>query len=764
MDPWTILTWVALFIGMVAGIVQVVDYIQKMREKRQVPATPTSQIAISPPGASPPQMPLAAPEPAPEPEGPLDNLPMEPTPLVGRTEEAGHVTSWLRKAEVRLVTLTGPGGVGKSRVALAAATEVLPEFEHGVWLVSLENVADPLLLAQTIAGVLKVKPSGTQPLTDALKEYLRTRHVLLFLDNFERVVDAAPLLSELLAAAPGLKMLVTSRSTLRLMGERELPISPFPVPDPDHAGLDDLRSNASVSLFVDRCQAVRPDFALTEENAQAVAEICARLDGLPLAIELAAARTRLLTPQAIADRLKGSLKLLSGGARDLPARQQTLYATIAWSYDLLGPEEQALFRRVAVFRGGCTLDAVEAVMQAQGGGTAPLQGDVIDGLSSLIDKSLIRQEEMEGTEARYPMLATIRDFGIDKLHESGEVSAVLRAHAMFYLRLVEDAEPKLLGGEQVIWLDRLEREHDNIRAALDWSLSEDGDRRVGLRVAGALLWFWQTRGYLGEGRTRLDSLLMASGDPQYNAERSKALITAGRLATLQGDFAAASHLFSENLEIQRSGDDPVSTGHALVALGSAYTGQADYASARAHYEEALTLLNENNSPIYTAMALVGLGEACLDAGDPQAARPNLENSLDLFRKQGNKAGEGFALYNLGYAAHESGDPEEAQARFLDSLRLREELGNRQSIAMCLFGLSEVASSKEQWERAATLLAAGQRLLTQTGTQLGVADEARYTRAEQTARARLSEVQWDAAWARGAAMGVAAAVEYARSDA
>ena len=777
MDPWTILTWVALFIGMIAGVVQVVDYVQKMREKRQEVAMPGRAVAM--PAAPPP---LAQPA-APQPESPSDpprprhNLPMQPTTLVGRAEEVAQLAGWLRKADVRLVTLTGPGGVGKSRVALRAAEELLPDYRDGVWLVPLANVHESALLAQAIAGALGVKPEGARALIDALKGFLREKNALLVLDNFEQLVEAAPLLADILSEAPSLKMLVTSRSALRLMGEREMPIAPLEVPSTEYrapSGSDKadawysvLGTLPSVQLFVERAQAVRPDFTLTPENAGAVAEICARLDGLPLAIELAAARAKLLTPQAIAERLRGSFKLLSGGARDLPARQQTLYGAIAWSYDLLQPVEQALFRRLSVFRGGCTLEAAEEIMAARGVGTEPLEMDVVDGLGSLIDKSLMRQEDAEtvdrigGGEARFSMLATIRDFGRDKLRESKEEGDVCRAHAMFYLRLVEDVEPRLMSVEQVTWLDRLEREHENIRTALDWSLGEGGDKRVGLRLAGALLWFWQTRGYLGEGRARLESLLNATQEAQYGTERSKALVAAGRLATLQADYGAARQFFEENLEIQRVGGDEMAIGHAQVALGSAATGEGDYGAARALYEEALTHLGEESSSPYSAMALVGLGEACLDAGDPESARPSLERSLALFRKLGNKAGAAFALYNLGYAAQETGDSQEARARFLESLQLREELGNRQSIAMCLFGLADVASSEEEWERAAILLAAGQRLLRETGTRLGVADGLRYKRAEETARAGLSEEEWDAAWALGSGMGVKEAVKYGK---
>jgi len=796
MDTATVITWVAVLIGMAAGVIQVVDYVQKVREKRQ--------SALSPP-PFPPQKSPAPPAPAtiqepPSPTIPRTNLPAQPTPLVGRTREVASIEDMLRRSDVRLVTLTGPGGVGKSRLSIHVGEDLLSDYADGVFFVSLASISDPDLLVPTIAHVLGVKEAGAQPLIDTLKSYLRDKNLLLILDNFEQLVDAAPLIAELLSSAPKVNMLVTSQADLRLSGEREIPISPLELPDPERLpSLEALSNNEAVALFLQRAQAVKPDFTLTLENAQAVVEICVRLDGLPLAIELAAARSKLLSPRAILDRLRTSFDLLSSGAsgrRDLPARQQTLQNAIAWSYNLLTPDEQTLFRRLSIFVGGCTLDAAEAVV-----GAVPTNDDgrrtnsdtpnpkseirnpkldVEDLVESLLDKSLLREAEQPVGEPRFWMLSTIRSYGLSMLEESGESLAIRKAHAEYYLHLVEEAEPQLIGPQQVEWLHRVEADHGNIRAALDWSKSPEGDLSVGLRISGALLWFWQTRGYLREGRERLSTLLDGSSEfsvlsfeleeePQLKTQNSKlktmskALVTAGRLATLQGDYAAARDLFEENLEIQRTLGDAGSISHALVALGSAVAGQGDYVTAASLYEESLPALRASSKSPYAPMALVGLGEARLASGELEQARPLLDESLQIFRQQGNKAGEGFALYNLAHVALDSGDLDGAAVLFQESLALRHELGNRQSIAHCLVGLAEVACAQDDMERAATLLGSAQTLLEATGTIMGAHDQARYNGVLTTTRARLGDSAWSTSLNAGRAMSFDDALTYALDD-
>ena len=399
-------------------------------------------------------------------EGYPNNLPLQPTPLVGREREVAEIADRARSEEVRLLTLTGPGGTGKTRLALQVAADLLEEFKDGVFFVILATITDPELVASTIAGPLGIKESGDQPLEESLKAYLRDRNLLLVLDNFEQVLEGAPLVGEFLGACPKLKILATSRIPLRLYGEQEYPVPPLALPDPGVLPpLEILTQYEAVRLFVERARTVKPDFTVTNESAPAVAEICARLDGLPLAIELAAARVRLLPPQKMLQRLGNRMKLLKGGARDLPTRQQTLRGAIDWSHDLL-EEEKILFRRLSVFAGGRTLEAIEEICDPEGA------LDALEGLESLLEKSLLRQEEGPGGEPRFVMLETIHEYAREKLQASGEAEEIKRLHAEYFLALAKEAEPELVGPDQVEWMDRLATEHDNMRAALSWALGK----------------------------------------------------------------------------------------------------------------------------------------------------------------------------------------------------------------------------------------------------------------------------------------------------
>jgi predicted ATPase len=424
-----------------------------------------------------------------------NNLPMQPTPLVGREREVEDIRGRLLAAEVRLLTLTGPGGTGKTRLALQAAADLLDEFEDGVYFVALATLTDPALVASTVAQALDVRESGDQTLIESMKDYLSGKRLLLVVDNFEQVLTAAPLVGELLSA-PHFKVLVTSRIPLGVYGEHEYAVPPLSVPDPKRLpGLETLSHYEAVRLFIERARAAKADFAVTDENAPAVAEICARLDGLPLAIELAAARVKLLPPSAMLGRLGRRLKLLTGGARNLPERQRTLRGAIEWSHTLLDEGEKTLFYRMAVFSGGRTFEAVEAVCDAEG----DLPVDALEGVSSLLDKSLLRQEEGPEGEPRFVMLETIHEFAREKLQESGESEVVGRAHTEYFLALAEEAELELVGPDQVSWMDRLEAEHDNLRAALSRS-PEAGDSGSALRIGAAVWHFWVVRGHFSEGR------------------------------------------------------------------------------------------------------------------------------------------------------------------------------------------------------------------------------------------------------------------------
>jgi predicted ATPase/class 3 adenylate cyclase len=474
-----------------------------------------------------------------------NNLPIQPTPLVGREKEVAEVCLRLSRPEVRLLTLTGAGGTGKTRLGLQVAAELTDEFEDGVFFVSLAAISDPELVVPDVAGTLGVKETGGQPLLKSLEYYLREKHILLVLDNFEQVLEAAPMVSELLSAAPNLKVLATSRISLGLYGEYEYSVPPLDLPDLERApSVERLSQYEAVRLFVERAQAAKADFSVTNENAPAVAEICHRLDGLPLAIELAAARIKLLTPQAMLARLGNRLKLLTGGARDLPERQRTLRGTIRWSYELLEEGEKVLFARLAVFSGGGTLEAIEAICDAEG----DLPVDVLDGVSSLVDKSLLRQEEEEGGEPRFVMLETIYEYAREKLENSGEAETIKRAHAEYFLALAEKAEPKLTTAEQGAWLERLETEHDNLRAALSWSLGRK-DQELALRLGGALWRFWFLRSHLSEGLQWLGEVLSLRGG--FTALRAKALNGAGDLVWSQGNYDRAKELYEESLALSR---------------------------------------------------------------------------------------------------------------------------------------------------------------------------------------------------------------------
>ncbi len=729
---------------------------------------------------------------------PQSRLPAPLTSLIGREREVAAVCALLARPEVRLITLTGVGGVGKTCLALGVAAAVSADFAEGVCFVNLSALTDPMLVASTIAQTLGVREQERKPLLDTLKDHLRDREMFLLLDNFEQVVSAAPLVAELLVAAPRLRVLVTSRTSLHLSGEHEFVVPPLSLPDVQNLPpFERLTEYESIRLFTERARAVQSDFALTEENAAAVAAICHQLDGLPLAIELAAGRIKLFSPQALLPRLKSRLKLLVGGARDKPAHQQTLRGTITWSYDLLEEAEKTLFRRLAVFAGGCTLEAAEAVCTVHG----DLGIDVLDGVARLVDKSLLRQDaELDG-EPRFLMLETIREYALERLKAFGEAEAVQRQHATFFLALAEKAFPKMQGYEQATWYNRLETEHDNLRAALRWAL-EGQEAEMGLRLGGVLYRFWRLRNHAYEGRNWLKQVLSQPGAQVRAITRATALTGAGFLAFSQGDFSEARQFLEESISIDRElgTAGQRSLTRALTALAHVSLLQGNPGEAHELAGESLRLSREMGEVWVAALALHHQGRAMIELGNPEAARPILAESAALFRAAGDRqllaqslnalglaslqqgdyshalthleeavsvaqetGAEQYladALVLLGTLALQEGDFRQSTAFYQQSLALNRTLGNRNGIAEALAGLAEVASRISQSERAAHLFGAVEALRKASTIRLSPLRRAAYECTLRDIRAQLDEAAFVAAWTQGGAMQLEHIIAYA----
>jgi predicted ATPase/DNA-binding SARP family transcriptional activator len=649
-------------------------------------------------------------------------LPLPQSPLLGREAELATAQARLQEAHVRLLTLVGPGGSGKTRLALALANELQPHFAQGVRFVSLAALHDPALVIEAIARAcglhaterLNGAPSLTSApgpsLTSQLRDHLRDKQLLLVLDNFEHLLPAGARVAELLTFAPQVRLLITSRAPLHLSGEHLLPVSPLPLPDlADLPALDQLAQQPAVALLVARAQALLPAFQLTSANAPAVAAICVRLDGLPLAIELAAARLRLLSPQALLHRLDHQLTLLTSGPTDLPARQQTLWATIDWSYGLLAPHEQRIFQRLALFAGGWTLEAAEAIVTDD----APFAEDaitlqrVLDGLTSLVDQSLIRQEPGDG-EPRFSLLATIRDYALHQLVESGEAAHMHHCHARYYLEMAEAADLHGRHTEQAAWLTRLEREHDNLRAALAWSLAgttpaEQSQLAMGVRLAAALGPFWYLHGHLGEGRAWLAQALAVSDHTGIAPSiRVRALSGAARLAWAQGDYTAARTLAQAGLTLAQAQDDALGCVEPLHILGDIAQTQGDYTQAQASYQQSLTISRSQHDQPGIALALRNLGSLALVGGRLDEAQTLFEASQTRFYALGDRWGIAQAFYSLGEIAHHRGDYHVAAQRYAQSVDLYRNLGNHWSTAWLLNKLGEVAHYRGENERAIEL--------------------------------------------------------------
>ncbi|MGI9068856.1 MAG: protein kinase domain-containing protein [Pyrinomonadaceae bacterium] len=723
-----------------------------------------------------------------------NNLPIQLTPLIGRNAEALAVKKQLRREDVRLLTLTGPGGTGKTRLCLQVAADLLGDFPDGVFFVALAAINDPNLVASAIAQTLGVKEVAGSPLMERLKDYLRERQMLLAIDNFEQVVAAAPLLAGLLNSARSLKVLMTSRSALRITGEHEFAVPPLALPSPGPpVTLATLRRYAAVELFVERATAVKPDFALTDDNAPAVAEICARLDGLPLAIELAAARIKVLPPRALLARLESRLKLLMGGARDLPSRQQTMRGAIAWSYELLNDGEKKLFRRLSVFVGGCELEAAESVCIEAG----DLEIDLLDGVASLIDKSLLQQKEVVNDEPRFTMLETITEYGLEQLTASLEAEELRRRHADFFRKLAEKAETELLGAQQDRWLDQLEIEHGNFRAAMRWA-EENSEAEIGLRLTGALWRFWEMRGHLVEGRERLSALLSLAGGSTKT--RIKALYAAGVLADSQCDYPAARALFQENLELYRKIGDKWGIANSANNLGIVALRQDDYATARSLYEESLTIWREVGNQSAVALSLSNLGNVADMRGDYIAAHAYYQESLEVFKQLqdargvalslghmgdvalhqreydsarnlydkslailmeiGDKRGVASLLTDMGDLACERGDYNAARPFYEEALVIFGELGDVRGIAQLFEACARMAGARGRAERALRLAAAAATLRAEFGAPLSPDEESKLKCSLDLIRQTLGQAASGVAWTEGRAMPTEKAIQYA----
>jgi predicted ATPase/class 3 adenylate cyclase len=684
----------------------------------------------------------------------LNNLPAQPTPLVGRERELAEVCSVLRREEVRLLTLTGPGGTGKTRLGLQAAAELLDEFEDGAFFVALAPIVEPAFVASAIAEPLGVVETGDRPLEESLKDYLRGKEVLLLLDNFEQVLESAPLVGELVSACPALKILVTSRSVLRVYGEREYPVEPLELPDPGRLPpLQRVEDYAAVRLFVERARAARPEFSVTDENAPAVAEICARLDGLPLAIELAAARVKLLPPRAMLERLYDRLRLLGGGARDLPERQRTLRGAIEWSYALLDRGERMLFARLAVFSGGCSLEAVEAVCDAG----RDLPPDAMEGVSSLLDKSLLRREEGPKDEPRFVMLETIHEYASERLRESGESEWFRRLHARYFLAVAEAAEPELTGPEQLVWFERLEAEQLNMRAALSFAL--EAEPETARRLARALARFWEMRSYFSEGSRWLEAALRRSGASA--SARADALTEAAMFAWRRGDYDQAAALHGEALALSRELGDERGIGFALNSLGSQELEKGNYERATPLFDEALALSRKLGDKRTVGYALRNLGEVARQRGQYGHAATLGMESLSFFREVADEWHVAHTLAWLGRITLYTSDDLEAAVRFFEEgLAVARRLEDAECVTLCLEGLADSAGARSQGVRSARLYGATEALREAADAPLPPVDRPDHDHRVAAARAQLDEAAWRTAWSEGKSMSLEEAVEYA----
>jgi non-specific serine/threonine protein kinase len=646
---------------------------------------------------------------------PLWKVPTTFTSFIGRERDVVAIEDMLLRPEVRLVTLAGIGGVGKTRLAIQIATHMRASFADGVCFAGLVSASDAELIPSIIADRLSIQQVGNLSIFEQVKLFLHDKQLLLILDNFEQFVTAASLVEDLLAACPALKIIVTSRIVLRLRAEFEYQVMPLTLPDLEWSPNDTgIRQSAAVALFVQRARMVNPNFELTQSNAHTIAEICVQLDGLPLAIELAAARSRLLPPQALLNRLSRRFEVLTGGAVTLPVHQQTLRNTLKWSYDLLDVHEQQLFRRLAVFERGWTLEAAEALGNAH----REVQGNlpILDDLASLIDKSLLRQIEHEGTEPRFLMYMTVREYGLECLRENGEEDLIRRAHADYYLALVEDAEPHLKGEQQLLWLRSLDREQQNLRTALNWLITHEESEKA-LRFCVALWWFWQTRGYWSEGRRWLKATFAIPSAGERTAMRARALSAAGELAGAQTDWQEAHKLLSESMTLFKEIGDEDGYVLPMSTMGWLLLRQGEYAAAVPIMQECMALCRKLGSNWMLCRVLLWLGNLTYLQGDLEQATALNQEGLALARELGDRTLIYRGLNNMGYAFYLQGDFAQATAPTQEGLALARELGDKLFILQTLETLGSIALAQGNLEHAVSCFTEGYALARELGNEL-----------------------------------------------